>query len=130
MGKNAVIQSATATALLVLGGPIIKIILASDVNENENIPISSLKNNNNNIIQSQSNIAQNKICDRQRRICYCQNDDLQQRQTVSIELKEATNDLEKATLAIESAETSKAKLDASIELKKATARLEAINYLS
>ena len=49
---------------------------------------------------------------------------------VSIELKEATNDLEKATLAIESAETSKAKLDASIELKKATARLEAINYLS
>jgi len=49
---------------------------------------------------------------------------------VSIELNEATNDLEKATLAIESAETSKAKLDASIELKKATARLEAINYLS
>jgi len=49
---------------------------------------------------------------------------------VSIELNEPTNDLEKATLAIESAETSKAKLDASIELKKATARLEAINYLS
>ena len=48
----------------------------------------------------------------------------------SIELNEATKALEKATLAIENAETSKSKLDASIELKKATARLEGINYLS
>ena len=49
---------------------------------------------------------------------------------VSIELSEATKELEKATLAVENAETSKAILDASIELKKATARVEAINYLS
>lgn len=49
---------------------------------------------------------------------------------VSIELSEATKELERATVAIETAETSKARLDASIELKKATARLEAINYLS
>lgn len=48
----------------------------------------------------------------------------------SIELSEATKALEKATLAIENAETSKSKLDASTELKKATARLEGINYLS
>jgi F-type H+-transporting ATPase subunit epsilon len=48
----------------------------------------------------------------------------------SIELNEATKALEKATSAIESAETSKSRLDASIELKKATARLEGINYLS
>jgi F-type H+-transporting ATPase subunit epsilon len=48
----------------------------------------------------------------------------------SIELNEATKALEKATLAIENAETSKSKLDAAIELKKATARLEGINYLS
>lgn len=48
----------------------------------------------------------------------------------SVELNEATKELEKATLAIENAETSKTRLDASIELKKATARLEAINYLS
>ena len=49
---------------------------------------------------------------------------------VSIELNEATKELEKATLAVENADTSKARLDASIELKKATARVEAINYLS
>jgi F-type H+-transporting ATPase subunit epsilon len=48
----------------------------------------------------------------------------------SVELNEATQELEKATLAVENAYTSKAKLDASIELKKATARVEAINYLS
>jgi len=48
----------------------------------------------------------------------------------SIELTEATKALEKATSAIENAETSKSRLDASIELKKATARLEGINYLS
>jgi F-type H+-transporting ATPase subunit epsilon len=49
---------------------------------------------------------------------------------VSIELNEATQLLEKATLDVEKAETSKAKLDAAVELKKATARVEAINYLS
>jgi len=49
---------------------------------------------------------------------------------ISIELSDATKELERATVAIENAETSKARLDASIELKKATARLEAINYLS
>ena len=48
---------------------------------------------------------------------------------VSVELSEATQKVEKATVAVETAETSKAKLDASIELKKATARVEAINYL-
>jgi F0F1-type ATP synthase epsilon subunit len=48
----------------------------------------------------------------------------------NIELSEATKELEKATLAVENAETNKARLDASVELKKATARLEAINYLS
>ena len=49
---------------------------------------------------------------------------------MDVELSEATKQLEKATLAVENAETSKARLDASLELKKATARLEAINYLS
>ena len=49
---------------------------------------------------------------------------------VSVELSEATQELEKATLAIEKAESSKDRLDASVELKKATARVEAINYLS
>ena len=49
---------------------------------------------------------------------------------ISVELTEATTDLEKATLAIENAKTSKERLDASVELKKATARLEGINYLS
>ena len=49
---------------------------------------------------------------------------------VSVELNEATQELEKAALSVENADTSKATLDASIELKKATARVEAINYLS
>ena len=49
---------------------------------------------------------------------------------ITLELSEVTKELEKATLAVEVAETSKAKLDASMELKKATARLEAVNYLS
>jgi F-type H+-transporting ATPase subunit epsilon len=49
---------------------------------------------------------------------------------LSIELNEATKELEKATLAVENAQTSKDRLDASNELKKATARLEAVNYLS
>ena len=48
----------------------------------------------------------------------------------TIQLQEATKELEKATSAVENAETSKDRLDASVELKKATARLEAINYLS
>ena len=48
----------------------------------------------------------------------------------SIELSEATSELEKAALAVENAETSKDRLDASVQLRKATARLEAINYLS
>lgn len=54
--------------------------------------------------------------------------DVEELQT--IELSQATENLELATLAVEKAETSKSRLDASIELKKATARLEAINYLS
>ena len=49
---------------------------------------------------------------------------------VSVELNDATKELEKATLAVENAESSKARLDASIELKKAIARLEGMNYLS
>ena len=49
---------------------------------------------------------------------------------VSVELNEATKELEKATLAGENAESSKDRLDASIELKKAIARLEGMNYLS
>nr|UPO65204.1 ATP synthase CF1 epsilon subunit [Coscinodiscus granii] len=48
----------------------------------------------------------------------------------SLELSEVTKELEKATLAVESAETNKARLDAALELKKATARVEAVNYLS
>lgn len=48
----------------------------------------------------------------------------------STRLNDATKEVEEATLAIEGAETDKAKLDASVELKKATARLEAVNYLS
>lgn len=47
-----------------------------------------------------------------------------------IELSQATKELEKATLTMERAKTPKAILDASVELKKATSRLEAINYLS
>ena len=46
------------------------------------------------------------------------------------EINDATRDLERATSAVEGATSSKARLDASVELKKATARLEAINYLS
>jgi len=49
---------------------------------------------------------------------------------VTLDLSEVTGELEKATLAVEDAETSKSKLDAAIELKKATARVEALNYLS
>jgi F-type H+-transporting ATPase subunit epsilon len=48
----------------------------------------------------------------------------------NVKLSEATKELEKATLAVETAENSKDRLDASVELKKANARLDAINYLS
>ena len=48
----------------------------------------------------------------------------------SIELSEATQKLEDIALLIENAQTSKERLDASVELKKAMARLEAVNYLS
>ena len=48
----------------------------------------------------------------------------------NIELKEAMKALEEVTDLVEKAQTSKELLDASVELKKATARLEAINYLS
>lgn len=47
-----------------------------------------------------------------------------------IELRGATKELEKATLAVENAETSKDRLDASVELKKANARVQGISYLS
>jgi hypothetical protein len=43
------------------------------------------------------------------------------KELTNIELSEATKELEKATLAVENAETNKARLDASVELKKATA---------
>ena len=49
---------------------------------------------------------------------------------ISLDLNEVNEKLKVAKLDVENAETSKAKLDASIELKKATARVEAINYLS
>ena len=47
-----------------------------------------------------------------------------------VELTNATQELETAASALEDAETDKDRLDASVELKKATARLEAVNYLS
>ena len=49
---------------------------------------------------------------------------------IDIELSEATQELEEATSAVEAAESEKSLLDASVELKKATAKLEAMNYLS
>lgn len=48
---------------------------------------------------------------------------------VSLELTEVTDELQKATVAVETAETSKARLEATIDLKKAAARVEAMNYL-
>ncbi len=48
---------------------------------------------------------------------------------VSLELSEVTDELQKATVAVETAETSKARLEATIDLKKAAARVEAMNYL-
>jgi len=49
---------------------------------------------------------------------------------VKLSLSEATKELENAILAVDNAETSKDRLDTLLELKKATARLEGINYLS
>ena len=48
----------------------------------------------------------------------------------SVDLTEASKEVEKAILAVENAETSKSRIDASEELKKANARLEGMNYLS
>jgi len=48
----------------------------------------------------------------------------------NLTLSETKKELEKATLAVETAETNKARLDAYVELKKAIARFEAVNYLS
>jgi len=48
----------------------------------------------------------------------------------SVDLNEATNELKRATSALESVENSKDRIEASIELKKAVARLEAIDYLT
>jgi F-type H+-transporting ATPase subunit epsilon len=49
---------------------------------------------------------------------------------VSLELSEVTAELQKATVAVETAETSKARLEATLDLKKAAARVEAVNYLT
>jgi len=43
--------------------------------------------------------------------------------------KKASEEVEKARLALEAAETSKKRLDALVELKRSLARLEANNYL-
>ena len=48
----------------------------------------------------------------------------------SVELSEATAELEQATLAVENAKTSKAILDTTMNLKKATAKVEALNYVN
>ena len=51
-----------------------------------------------------------------------------------VELRDATRQLEEATMAatsaIENAEDSKDRLDASVELKKANARVQGLGYLS
>jgi F-type H+-transporting ATPase subunit epsilon len=49
---------------------------------------------------------------------------------VSLDLTEVNDKLKEATLAVENAETSKARLEATLELKKAAARLEAVTYLN
>jgi F-type H+-transporting ATPase subunit epsilon len=49
---------------------------------------------------------------------------------VSLELEQVRAQLEKATLAVQEAETSKIRLEATIDLKKAAARLEAVTYLN
>ena len=48
----------------------------------------------------------------------------------SVDLTAASKEVEKAMLAVENSEDSKARIDASEELKKANARLEGMNYLS
>lgn len=48
----------------------------------------------------------------------------------SVDLNEATNELKRATAAIESMENSKDRIEASIELKKALARVDAVDYLT
>ena len=50
--------------------------------------------------------------------------------TTTLGLSQATKEVEEATLELEMDETSKARLDASVKLKKAQARLEAVTYLS
>jgi len=50
--------------------------------------------------------------------------------TTILGLSEATKEVEKATLELEIADSGKARLDALVELKKARARLKAVNYLS
>jgi len=49
---------------------------------------------------------------------------------IDMNLEKATKELEKATLALEQAKEGKNQLDASLELKKANARLEGLNYLT
>ena len=49
---------------------------------------------------------------------------------IDFDLSEAKKNVAAARLALETAETSKARLDASMELKKASARLEAMNLLA
>jgi len=49
---------------------------------------------------------------------------------ISLDLTEVNDKLKEATLAVENAETSKARLEATLELKKAAARLEAVTYLN
>lgn len=48
---------------------------------------------------------------------------------ISLELDQVRTELEKATKAVQEAETSKIRLEATIDLKKAAARLEAVTYL-
>jgi len=48
---------------------------------------------------------------------------------ISLELDQVRAELEKATKAVQEAETSKIRLEATIDLKKAAARLEAVTYL-
>jgi len=48
----------------------------------------------------------------------------------NLKLSETKKELEKATLAVENAQSNKTRLDAYVELKKAIARFEAVNYLA
>jgi len=49
---------------------------------------------------------------------------------IDTELRKAAEKLEEATLAVEKVEGSKDRIDASLELKKANARVQGLNYLS